>query len=688
MVFEGSRFPGTGQRNSTTRRLGEQTPELIHGERPKRLRYCVPALGDDHQNLSRRLVIRLNRRWVSAGFAWPASHVSLFNGVDDRRAARHDEVRVLEQLELLDGVASDSDEIGGSTLDQPPERRQPHILPRSCRRGRQHLQRRERPMGGVEHELQLLGVDSPGDIGMAQIGAVQQPYPCLDQLAGVVGDTRAVRLRVQRAYHPYARSRRARDQVGRDRITWDVGPLVDAGVQRKPGSLGPAEMDRHDAAVRVGLLDDRPDHLERGDRPRRRGAELVPGPWCARRAARLQGDLDQRGTAGDELADGRAGCLDIGHLHSGAGAEHRDRIATGCGEDRPRAEHSQPPVATGGWHERTAGVPDRRDAVPQDRFRRDLPKQRMAMQVDEAGEHRAGKADELAWAEEAVGRCHGRDPITPDRDRVVLEHSRAVEHPIRGDDVPVAESPPCGLARGPIVQLGCGHDGSSFRWGLVSARTVRAEAAGGVTRKCSYEVESSAVGPGTKVPTNRLPGWTASCAWSGEKDADGVRRSCRGGDHTRDRPAASSLRTGMSSEGSRRSTRTAPAARIAAPASIARPNPSMNAVFAARRRVSPSGPPIPPATRSPAPTHRFAEAATLGLKVESAPAIRDPYSPLASAPRIPTPRAAPTWRPESLSADPRPALAPGTAAMTASVEGTNAAPTPSPMRSSAAPISQ
>src|SRR6266487_2404802 len=31
-----------------------------------------------------------------------------------------------------------------------------------------------------------------------------------------------------------------------------------------------------DAAVRVGLLDDRPDNLKRGDRPRRRRAGLVP----------------------------------------------------------------------------------------------------------------------------------------------------------------------------------------------------------------------------------------------------------------------------------------------------------------------------------------------------------------------------------------------------------------------------
>src|SRR6266540_6978640 len=90
--------------------------------------------------------------WIVPGCA-----VSL-EGLDDRRAARHDEVRVLEQLELLEGVAPDADEIGWSTLDQLPERRQPQMLPRSRRRGRQHLRRCERPMGGVEHELQLLGV--------------------------------------------------------------------------------------------------------------------------------------------------------------------------------------------------------------------------------------------------------------------------------------------------------------------------------------------------------------------------------------------------------------------------------------------------------------------------------------------------------------------------------------------------
>ena len=43
--------------------------------------------------------------------------------LDDRRASRHDQVRVFEQLELLERVAPDSDEIGGSTLHEPPKRR-------------------------------------------------------------------------------------------------------------------------------------------------------------------------------------------------------------------------------------------------------------------------------------------------------------------------------------------------------------------------------------------------------------------------------------------------------------------------------------------------------------------------------------------------------------------------------------
>jgi hypothetical protein len=43
--------------------------------------------------------------------------------LDDRRASRHDQVRVFEQLELLKWVAPDSDEIGRSTLHEPPKRR-------------------------------------------------------------------------------------------------------------------------------------------------------------------------------------------------------------------------------------------------------------------------------------------------------------------------------------------------------------------------------------------------------------------------------------------------------------------------------------------------------------------------------------------------------------------------------------
>src|SRR6266571_2640689 len=251
------------------------------------------------------------------------------------------------------------------------------------------------------------------------------------------------------------------------------------------------------AAARVGLLHNRPDHLKRGDRPRRRGAGLVPAPWRTRRTARLQRDLDQRGAAGDEPADSLAGGLDIGRLQSGAGAEHGYRIAAGCGEDRPGCEYSQPPIAAGGCHQRAAGVPDRRDAVPQDRFRGDLPKQRMAMQVDEAGKQRAGEADQLTWAGEPAGRCHGRDPITPDRDRVVLEDSRAVEHLIRGDDVPVAESSLCGLV------LAGSHHGSSFRRALVLRGQYEPGVRGGVTRRWRCQVESSAAGSGTKVALDR-----------------------------------------------------------------------------------------------------------------------------------------------------------------------------------------
>ncbi len=223
---------------------------------------------------------------------------------------------------------------------------------------------------------------------------------------------------------------------------------------------------------------------------------MPAGPRRTRRAARLQRDLDQRGTAGDELADCRAGCLDIGHLQSDAGAEHRDRIATGCGEDRPGAQHPQPPIATGGCHQRTAGVPNCREAVPQDRFRWDLPKQQVGMQVDKAGKHRAGKADEGAWAGEAVGWCHGRDPVAPDRDRVVLEHSPAVEHPVRGDDVPVAESWPCGL-------LASGHDGLSFRLGLVLRGRYEPRVLGASPEGAHARWNLSAARPGTKVPPDR-----------------------------------------------------------------------------------------------------------------------------------------------------------------------------------------
>ena len=103
---------------------------------------------------------------------------------------------------------------------------------------------------------------------MGEIGAVEEPYPCLDEAAGVVGGTRRVRQGVQRAEDPHTRRRGTSDQVVGDRIAGDVGPLVDACVERKRGSLGSTEMDRDGETVRVGFVDDCPKHLERGDRPR------------------------------------------------------------------------------------------------------------------------------------------------------------------------------------------------------------------------------------------------------------------------------------------------------------------------------------------------------------------------------------------------------------------------------------
>jgi hypothetical protein len=124
------------------------------------------------------------------------------------------------------------------------------------------------------------------------------------------------------------------------------------------------------------------------------------------------------------------------------------------------------PIAPRGRHERTAGVPNCREPVTQDRFRRHLPEQKMGMQVDEARKQRAGKADERARAGETVGRCHGFDPITRHGDRVALEQSGAIEDPIRGHDVLVTESPRYRLARGgPGVRLVC--HGFSLRRGLL-----------------------------------------------------------------------------------------------------------------------------------------------------------------------------------------------------------------------------
>ena len=362
---------------------------------------------------------------------------------DDRHAPRHDEVGVLKQLEPLERVASHADEIGGSAFDELPEWRQPEMFPCSRRGGRQHVERREGPIAGLEHEEQFLGVDAPGDIGMGEIGAVEQPYPCFDEPVGVIDDTRAMGLAIERADDPHARSRRASDQVIWKRVTENVGPLVNACLERNPGSLRPTEMGGDDEPMRVSLLDNRPDHFKREDRPGCRGGGLMPmvsaGPGSARRPARLQSNLDERRATGSVLGDRSASRLNIGDFAGNVvTTEDRDWIATGCGEDRSGAQYAQTSIAARGPRKRAARVPHSREAVTQEGFLRGLVEEQMGVQVDEAGKEGAGKVDELPGAAKAVDRCHGLDPITRDGDCVALEHARAVEHALGGYDVSLA----------------------------------------------------------------------------------------------------------------------------------------------------------------------------------------------------------------------------------------------------------
>lgn len=134
---------------------------------------------------------------------------------DDGDAPRHDKVGILERLELLQRIASDSDEIRRSACDQLPEGCQPEMFPGTCCRGRQHVERSEQPTAGLEHKDQFMRVDSPGDIGMGEIGAVEQPYACLDELVGILSRTRAAGLCIERTDDPHARGRSAGDQVVR-----------------------------------------------------------------------------------------------------------------------------------------------------------------------------------------------------------------------------------------------------------------------------------------------------------------------------------------------------------------------------------------------------------------------------------------------------------------------------------------
>jgi len=74
-------------------------------------------------------------------------------------------------------------------------------------------------------------------------------------------------------------------------------------------------------------------------------------------------------------------------------------------------------------------------------LRRDLPEAQVSVQVDKAGKQRARELDALPGPGQAPGGRHRRDLVLRNGDRVALQHLHAVEHPVRGYHVPVAESP-------------------------------------------------------------------------------------------------------------------------------------------------------------------------------------------------------------------------------------------------------
>src|SRR5215472_11671526 len=119
----------------------------------------------------------------------------------------------------------------------------------------------------------------------------------------------------------------------------------------------------------------------------------------------------------------------------------------------------------------------------------------MSVQIDEAGKQGAGEEDTFTWTGEAVSQCHSLDLVTRHGNRVTFEHSPAVEHPISGYHVPVAESSPRRAAPGQSRHFRCGHG-----WLHLSSRYPDI-----VTVECSV-----GIGPATPTGGHKTPSFVTA----------------------------------------------------------------------------------------------------------------------------------------------------------------------------------
>ena len=95
--------------------------------------------------------------------------------------AGDDQIRILQELEVREWIATDSDKVCRGPRRQRAERCQTEMCSRL--RSGSAEQCKRRPSCQMHHAVQLFCINAPGDLGVTDLGAIEQRVVSLEPAA-------------------------------------------------------------------------------------------------------------------------------------------------------------------------------------------------------------------------------------------------------------------------------------------------------------------------------------------------------------------------------------------------------------------------------------------------------------------------------------------------------------------------